>query len=159
MRLDVVGMPVEPAVVVADHDPGAHLTDDRHQSQGRLVQVRLPETAGVVVAGQAHHAGVAPPARAAEEAVIGDAERGAGGLEFPDPVLAEQVTAAGGQVGQVRRDDLAQLAQRAGDQRHRDARRRVPGHGGAGLDRFVVGVGVHQQQPAPGLGGAHRERD
>ena len=84
-----------------------------------------------------------------EEPVIPHAERGAGGVEFPDPVLAEQVTALRAQVGQVSRDDLTQLAQGAGDQRHRDASGRVPGHGGAGLDRFVVGVGVHQQQPAP----------
>ena len=76
--------------------------------------------------------------------MVGDAEGGAGGGEFPDPVLAQPVTAAVSQVGQPGRDDLPQFAQRAGDQRDRDAFRHVPGHGRAGTDGFVIGVGVHQ---------------
>ena len=100
--LDVVRVAIEPVVVVGDHDLRADLTDDGGQGGGRLLDVRLPEGARIVVAGCSDHAGVPPPARAAEIPVVGDAERLAGGVQLTDPVAAQLVVAVGGQGGQAR---------------------------------------------------------
>jgi hypothetical protein len=98
-----------------------------------------------------------PVAGAAEEPVIGDPERGAGGGPLADPVLTEPVVLVPGKVREIGRDDLAELAERAGDQGHLRAFRRVLGHRRAGPDRLVVGVGVHEQQP-PAFGLVHAVR-
>ena len=158
--LDVVGVPVEPVGVVGHDRVGLDLVDDLGERGRRLVDVRLPEAARVVVVRQAHHPRVAVPALAAEEPVVGDAERRARAVKLGDPVLAELV---GQQVAQVGRDDLAHLAERAGDQRDPRALGGVPGHGGAGEDRLVVRVRVHEQQaafhPASVLKASHPQDD
>ena len=112
---------------------------------GRLLDRRLPEAARVVVVRQAHHPRVAVLALAAEEPVVLDAERPAGAVQLDDPVLAELVRE---QVAQVGRDDLAELAERAGHQRDAGALGGVLGHRRPGADRLVVRVRVHQQQAA-----------
>ena len=56
-----------------------------------LVEIGLPQGPGVVVFRRAHHPAVAPTARAAQEAVITDAERLAGCRELLDPVLTQPV--------------------------------------------------------------------
>ena len=73
VRLDVVRVAVAAVLVVGDQHLRAHLAHDRDQLPGRLVEVGPPEGAGRVVLRQAHHAAVPPPARAAEEPVVGDA--------------------------------------------------------------------------------------
>ena len=138
-------MPVEPVRVVGHDHVGRDLLDDLGERGRRLLDVGLPEAARVVVVRQAHHPRVAVPALAAEEAVVRDAERRAGAVELDDPVLAELV---GKQVAQVGRDDLTELAERAGHQRDPRALRGVLGHRGAGADRLVVRVRVHEQQAA-----------
>ena len=82
--------------------------------------------------------------------MVGHAERGAGGRQLAGPVLPQPVAVAVGQIRQFRRDDLPQFAAGAGDQGDGGALRGVGGHGRAGADRLVVGVGVDQQQP-PGI--------
>ena len=79
--------------------------------------------------------------------MVAHAERGAGGVQLADPVGPELILGVGAEVGERGRDDLAPLTERAGDQGDLHAFGGVPGHGGSGADRFVVGMGVHQQQP------------
>ncbi len=143
MRLDVVRVAVEAVGVVGHDHVGAYLVDDRFQLGGGLVHVGLPEAARVVVVRQPHHPGIAPSPGAAEEPVVGHAQRLAGGLELPDPVLAQLVRQ---EVPQRGRDDLAKLAERAGHERHPGAFGRVLGHRRPGPDRLVIRVRVHQQQ-------------
>ena len=149
---------------VGDDDLGRDLLQHRGQRVDLVGErVRRRERARVqpgrrrgahAVPGE-HHAGVAPAAGSAEEPVVGDAQRGAGGRELADPVAAELVRGVGGEQRQLGRDDLALLAERA---RHEGDRRvrvgGVAGHGAAGRQRLVVGMGVHQQQPAA-RGGRH----
>ncbi len=93
-------------------------------------------------------------AGAAEEAVIGDAERPAGRGQLADPMVAEAAVGIPGQVRECGRYDLAQLPQGAGDERHLRALGRVFGHRGAGANGLVVRMRVDQQQ-APGVRFAH----
>jgi hypothetical protein len=146
VRLDVVGVAVEAVLVVGHQHLRPHFTKDPGQLRGGLRHIGLPETVRAAVFGQAHHPRVAPPAGPAEEALVGDAERGAGGGQLGDPVRA-QAAAIRGEMGQVRRDDLAEFTQGAGDQGDLGTLRGVPGDGRPGPDRLVVGVGVHKQQP------------
>jgi hypothetical protein len=151
VRLDVVGMPVEAVRVVRDQHLRAGLPDDLEEQPRRLVEVGPPERARVVVRGQAHHAGVAEAAGAAEEPVIGDAERGARDRQLADAVAPELVGLVGGQLRQRRDVDLALFPERAGDERHSGAGGRVERHGRAGPDRLVVGMGVHEENAATSL--------
>ena len=144
--LDVVRVAIGPVVVVGDHDLRADLTDDGGQGGGRLLDVRLPEGARIIVAGCSDHAGVPPPARAAEIPVVGDAERPAGGVQLTDPVAAQLVVAVGGQGGQARRDNLPEFTERARHERDVRSAGGVFRHRRPGADGFVIGVGVHQQQ-------------
>jgi len=78
----------------------------------------------------------------------------------PDHIQAHRVAwrafeRAGGQVRKLGRDDLAKLAQSAGNQRHRSALGRVFRHRRARPDRLVVRMGVHEQEPAAVVGCAH----
>lgn len=82
--------------------------------------------------------------------MVGDAQLGHRGGEFADAVRAEPVLPVGCQVGEPGRDDLALLAERAGDQGDKGALGRVPGHGGAVVDRLVVRVRVHEEQTTGG---------
>ena len=150
VRLDVVGVAVEAVRVVRDEHLRAYLSHDLHQVPGGLVEVGLPEGPGVLVGREPHHPGVAVAAGAAEEAVVGDAERGARGGQLGDAVPAELVGLGGGELGQRRHVDLALLAERAGHQRDVRAVGGVVGHRRAGADRLVVGVRVDQQQAAVG---------
>ena len=118
---------------------------------GRLVEVGAPEGARVLVGRRAHHAGVAVAPGAAEEAVVGHAQRGAGPLQLdaagtrragrPRPRRA--AASAGTWISpssprvQVTRVTWAPVG---GVARHRRA----------GADRLVVGVRVHEQDPTCG---------
>ena len=82
--------------------------------------------------------------------MVGDPEDAHGVGQFADPVFAQPVVAVAGQVGEVRVEHLALLAEGAGDQGDADALTGVAGHRQPGLDHFVVGVGVHEKQPEVG---------
>ena len=69
-------------------------------------------------------------------------------LELAEPVLAQVVALLGGQVGEVVDQHLALLAEGAGHQGDGGTLGDVAGHGRAVADRLVVGMGVHQHQPA-----------
>ena len=122
-----------------------------------LGQVGAPERVVVDVVGGDRvavrvplHAGVAVGAEAAEEPVVGDAERGHRVGELAAAVLAEPVLAVGGEVLELGDEDLAHLAGRAGHQRDPAALGDVLRHRGALADRLVVGVGVHEHQALVG---------
>ncbi len=155
--LDVIGVAVEAESVVGDQHLRADIHDDLGQCGRGRGQVGLPEAARVVVGGQAHHARVAPPAGATEKPLVADAKRGTRGGQLGDPVLPEAV-AVGGQVGQPGGDDLTELASRAGDQGDLGTFGGVPGDGGPGADRLVVGMGVHQKHAAGAALAVHAVR-
>ena len=80
-------------------------------------------------------------------------------VKLGDPVLAELVGAGRSELRQLGRDDLAHLAERAGDQRDPRALRPRTWPSSRRCDRLVVGVGVHEQQAAsPGLEGCSHGR-
>ena len=155
MRLDVVGMAVAAELVVRDEHLRTHLADDLDQEVRRLGEIGVPER---VVAGLVHrsgvavrtplHAGVAVVERAAEEAVVGDAEDLHRGLELADAIRAEPVVLVGGEVLDLGHQDLALLAGRARDERDLHALGDVARHGGAVADALVVRMRVHEQDPA-----------
>ncbi len=78
--------------------------------------------------------------------MVGDADGGHRRRQLADAVPAELVGLVGGQAGQLGHEDLALLAQRAGQQGDVRALGDVAGHGGPVVDRLVVGVGVHEEQ-------------
>ncbi len=108
---------------------------------------RFVEGGGVAVRPPLH-AGVAEAERAAEEALVGDAEDLHRGLELDDAVRAEPVLLVGREMLDVGRQDLALLAGRARDEGDVRAFGDVARHGGAAHDALVVRVGVHEQHPA-----------
>jgi hypothetical protein len=157
VRAHVVRVPVPAVRAVGQHDLRTHLRQHLDQRVHLLVERLGPGERPRVqalrgrrpdaVPGQ-HHARVPPAAGTAEEAVVGQPERRARPGQLPDPVAAQLVGPVRGQLGELRRDDLALLPERAGDQRDRGVRlRRVVGDRAAGVQRLVVGMGVHQQQP------------
>lgn len=146
--LDVVGVAVSAVLVIGDEDLGTHLQDHLDEMAGRLVDVGPPEAVRVVVVGGAHHPGVLVPAAAAEETEVLDAQSLHGRGQLALTLLSE---AGAGQMPELRRDDLATLAEGAGDQGHPGALCRVPGHGRAVVDRLVVRVRVHQEKTPSGL--------
>ena len=87
--------------------------------------------------------------------MVGHAKGRAGSGELADPVLPQAAIAVGGEVRVLGRDDLAELAQGAGDQRDRSTLRRVLGYRRAGADRLVIRMGVHEQEPVAVIGCAH----
>ena len=72
-------------------------------------------------------------------------QRGAGRPQLGDPVAAELVSLPGRQQLQLGHVYLALFPERAGHEGDSRSVRRVSGHGGACADRFVVGVGVYEQ--------------
>ena len=137
---DVVRVAVAAEVVVGGHHVGLVSAHEPHQPPDRLVQVRLPEAARVVVAGPAHHVGVV----VAEVLPLGHAEVGHGPLEFAGPDLAQPSMVLG--CVHLRHDDLALLATRAGDEDHPVAGLDGLDHGAARADRLVVRMGVDGHQ-------------
>ena len=63
-------------------------------------------------------------------------------------MLAEGVLLVGGQVRQLGQEDLALLAEGAGHEGDLGAVGDVLGHGGAGADALVIGMGMHEEQAA-----------
>ena len=149
----MVRVPVEAVRVVGDQHLRAYLPHDLHQQPGRGVHIGAPEGSRVVVRRGAHHAGVPVPSGPAEEPVVGHAHRGAGRLQLGDPVPAELVGLVGGEPGQLRNEDLTLLAEGAGHQGDVCPGGGVVGHGGAGADRLVVRVRVHENHPSGGTRG------
>src|SRR4051812_22845904 len=108
-------MAVAAVAVVADDDLRLDLAEHLDELLGLERQVAPDEGAGMPVGLDADHARVAPPADAAEEAVVVDAERRAGRAELAHPVAAQLVGGFGAQFVQAGGDDLALLTERAGD--------------------------------------------
>ena len=121
---------------------------------GGLVEIGLPEAARIAIAGLVHHPGVA----IAEVLPLGHAEHAHRRLELAGPDLAEASVVVGRvHVGD---DDLAELAAGAGDEHDAVAGPDGLGHGPAGPDRLVVGMGVdgHQRQGSGVRHGLDRSR-
>jgi hypothetical protein len=152
--LDVVRVAVAAVLVVADQYLGADLAQHADQVGGRGVQVGLPEAIGALVGRGVHHSGVAVAAGAAEESVVGDAQRRHGRRELADAVLAKAVVLVSGQMSQLRDEDLALLAERAGHQGDPGALRGVHRHGGPRIDDLVIRMGVHHHHSAGGRRGS-----
>ena len=143
---DVVRVAVAAELVVGGHDVGLVATDEPDQPADRLVEVRLPEAARVVVPGPAHHVGVA----VAEVLPLGHAE------VAPSPARARPPGSRRGAMvlGRVHLgdDDLALLAAGAGDEDDPVAGVDGLDHRPARPDGLVVGVGVdgHEGRPVGG---------
>ena len=152
MRLDVIGMPVAAEVVVGHQHLGADLPDDRDQVRRCVEQVAAPEGLHPLVGCRAHHAGVAIAPAPAKEPPVVDSEQAHRLGEFAVAMVAEAVLLVGRQVLQPGDEDLALLTQGAGDERDADPLVDVAGHGDAGADRLVVGVGMHEEDPPVGHG-------
>jgi hypothetical protein len=90
---------------------------------------------------------VAPPAGATEEARPIHAQFRQRRGQFADAVAAELIGAVNGQLSELLADDLTFLPEGARDHLHAGTPRHVVGDGGAGGQRFVVGVGVDEQNP------------
>ena len=119
------------------------------------MQVGADGGADAAVAGQ-DHAGVTEAADAAEVDVPGPAEGLDRAGELADAVAAQLVGAVGGELGQLGGDDLALLAEGAGDDG--DVGVRVGGVAGdhpAGCKGLVVGVGVDEDEPSGSGHGAN----
>ena len=126
---------------------------------GGLPQVGPPEGVGPNVVERHRVAGVVPlhprvavAAGTAQETVVDDPELLHRRSELGDPVLAEPVLLVGGQVREVRNENLALLAQGAGHQGDTDSLGNGLGHGGPVVDRLIVGVRVNEKE-APVHGG------
>ena len=144
--LDVVGVAVAAEVVVRDDHLRAHLADDLDERERGLKQIGAPEAPGLVVAWRAYHAGVAEPSGTAEQPPVGDPERTHRAGKLGLAVVAEGILLIGCEVGELLEEHLALLAEGAGDERDLRALAHVFGHGRARADRFVVGVGVHEEK-------------
>lgn len=144
--LDVVGVAVAAEVVVRDDHLRAHLADDLDERERGLKQIGAPEAPGLVVAWRADHAGVAEPSGTAEQPPVGDPERTHRAGKLGLAVVAEGILLIGCEVGELLEEHLALLAEGAGDERDLRALAHVFGHGRARADRFVVGVGVHEEK-------------
>lgn len=155
MGLDVIGVAITAEVVVRDEHLRAHLANHRHKIGRGGEKVSAPEAGGVIVVRGADHPGVAVLARMSEESVVGHTEGVHRAGKFDLPMLAESVLEMGRAVGVIVKDDLTLFAQGARDERDVGTLGRVLGHGGAGADRFVVGVGVHEQETAFGRDDSH----
>ncbi len=120
----MVRVAVVAELVVGDQDLRPHLADDLDQVVGRLGEIGTPERVLVDVVGRDGvavlvplHPGVAVGAEAAQVAMVRHAEHLHRFRELLATVLAEAVLAVGGQVLQLRDEDLAHLPGRAGHQR------------------------------------------
>jgi len=153
MGLDVIRMAVATEVVVGHHDLRAHLADHRDQFARGNQQVRAPEALGAIVRGRAHHARVAEPTGPAQQPPVRHAQLGHRVGQLGLAMLAERVLLVGSQVRELGKEDLALLAERAGDEGDLGALRHVLRHRRTGADALVVGVGMDQQQAS-----RHRER-
>ena len=106
----------------------------------------------------ADHAGIAPPARAAEVDRPVEAQGVQRCGQLADPVAAELICLVHRQLRPLVTDDLALLAERAGDDPHLRSARHIVGDGGPVGDGLVVGMGMHEQQPRSLLHGTHPTR-
>ena len=68
-------------------------------------------------------------------------------------VLAQAAVVLEGEVAELGDEHLPHLAGGAGHERDAASLRDVARHGGAVVDRLVVGVGVDEEQPQAGSGG------
>ena len=157
MGLDVVWVPVRAVLVVGDQHLRPYLANDRDQPVRRNEEVGGPERvrtdrvagdrAVVLVVG---HAAVAELTRLGQVAVVGHPEGGHRAGELGFPVRAERVVLVCTEVHEVGDEHLALLAPRARHERDLGAVGDVARHRRAVVDRLVVGVGVHEQQPPLG---------
>jgi hypothetical protein len=136
MRPDVVGMAVPAEVVIGRQNVRAVGPDQPDEPASGLVEVGLPERAGVEVPDPAHHVRVA----IAEVLPFRDTEVGHRRFELGRPDLAEATMVVRGV--HLWNDDLPELAACAGDEDDTVAVADRLGHDAAGPDRLVVGVGV-----------------
>ncbi len=157
MGLNVVGMPVATIRVVGHHDVRSQVADDLDERADGFVLVGVAEPLPAARLG-ADHAGIAPPAGAAEVDGPVEAQRVQRGGQLADPVAAELVRVVHGQLRPLVTDDLALLAERAGDDLHLRSARDVVGDRGPVGDALVVGMGMHEQQPRSLLHGTHPTR-
>jgi hypothetical protein len=160
----VIGMTVTAGRVVADHGTRLHRIDDRREVGGDLPEVGGAECVSGerlrrLCAGRPPaHAGLGIPSRLTlypastrlpEETVIGDPE----GRHRPGQLRSAHLGEArcvSLEPGQVRRDDLAELAPGAGDDGHLRAALDQQGDRSAGGDALVVGMRMHEEHALEG---------
>ncbi len=159
MGADVVGVAVAAGGVVGDDDVGVDLVDDAAHGGRGVGEARAGPGPRVPRGGRAGHPGVAPPrgraVGAGSEEVLGHPEGGQRTAELPEPVRGERVALGPLEVGEGGGDDLALLAERAGEDVDLVAARDVVRERHPRGEGLVVGVGVDEQQP----GGAVVEVD
>ena len=151
--LDVVRVLVAAGRVVRDDDIRAqrpHVVRD--ERAGRL-DVGRGERAGVLGRRHTRHAAVPEPGQPAR-ALVGAEDRVVHTepahrlADLAEPERAERVAVRPLEVGQLWRDDLTLLPQRAGEDVHLVAEGDVVRHGDAAGQGLVVRVGMDEQQPA-----------
>jgi hypothetical protein len=140
-------MAVAAEVVVGRHDIRSKPPDQPDEAADRIVDRRLPEAARVVVAGRAHHPGVA----VAEGVPLGHAERLHRGLELRRAKLTETTVVL--RRGELGHHDLAEFAPRAGDEDDSLTLGGVLRHRPAGADGLVVRMGVDGHEREAMVGG------
>ena len=124
----------------------ALLTNDRDQRPDCLSFVGVDESLATPRRG-ALHARVAPATRATQVDGCADAQRAQRLGELADSVAAELVRVIDGELGPAVADDLAFLAERAGDDADLCPAGGVVRDGGAVAEALVVGMRMHEQQP------------
>ena len=139
--LDVVGVAVAAVVVVVGEDVGLLLVEDRGPGAGPPASTSACQKRGGVVVGRlAHHPGV----DVAEELDPLGAEELGRAVGLGDATQAQRLA-----VVEDAGHDLAVLAPGGHDQRDPVALGRGLGHGPAGLDGLVVGMGVEGRPGRP----------
>jgi dipeptidyl-peptidase-4 len=124
----------------------APITDQRDHFSGGFDEVGPPEAVLPIVAGNAHHPGIAEAPITTKAHVIGDAENRHGVGKFDRAVRAERVVMVNIEVLEFRNQHLALFAERARDERDALALTDVARHRHPTADGFVIGVGVNEHQ-------------
>ena len=131
--------------IVGDDDVRAQLPDDRDEFADSLTHVGVDEPLPVPRRGSLHSR-IAPPSRPAEEYWLVDSEGVQRRGQFADAVAAQLVGGVDSKVRVSLADDLAFFAEGAGDDVHVSTARDVMRDGATGCQRFIVRMGVDEQQ-------------
>ena len=145
MGLDVVGVAVAAVGVVGDDDVGPQVADDGDEFADRLAHVGVDEPLLVSRPG-AVHAGVAPMTGAAKEIRLFYPKGVECGGQLADAIPAQLIGLVDGQLRILLADDFTFFTEGAGDDVDVGAVGGVVRDSAAGRQRFVVRVGVDEEQ-------------
>ena len=142
MGFYVIGVAIATNLIVRNQNMRLNLINYSYQKLCSGIEIGLPKNIGAIISLCLHHSTIS---KTTEEAVVSYSECTHGISEFDFAVCAESIISGASKVREFRNKDFTLFAPSAGNKCDLSTSRGIQRHCCAIVDRFIIGMGMHQE--------------